>query len=231
MRTGSTARTTWKTPFAAIRRSARTAPGNFRTRTCSGASGERTGTRCMPRCQPHCASWRARRRSGERPIRWGKRGSPKRRRGGFTMRCSSTTSNSTGTRKRGTPGSPALTLNRIAMPNRTPCADPPHDLRETRASLLVRMRDWQDRASWQQFFDTYWKLIYGVARRSDLTDAEAQDVVQEVMASVAKHIPTFRYDPAKGSFKTWLMVMTRWRIISHLRKRGPLDSAQALADD
>ena len=46
-----------------------------------------------------------------------------------------------------------------------------------------------------------WKLIYGVARKAGLTDVEAQDVVQETMASVAKHMPTFKYDPVIGSFK------------------------------
>jgi RNA polymerase sigma factor (sigma-70 family) len=94
------------------------------------------------------------------------------------------------------------------------------ELLPTRASLLHRLKDWQDQASWQDFFDTYWKLIYGVARKAGLGDAEAQDVVQETLAAVAKHIPTFHYDPSIGSFKAWLLTMTRWRIIGQLRKRG-----------
>ncbi|HUD45962.1 MAG TPA: sigma-70 family RNA polymerase sigma factor, partial [Candidatus Baltobacteraceae bacterium] len=70
-------------------------------------------------------------------------------------------------------------------------------------------------------FDTYWKLIYGVAVKSGLTGTEAQDVVQETMISVAKHIPNFKYDRAKGSFKAWLLTMTRWRITDQFRKRSP----------
>lgn len=89
----------------------------------------------------------------------------------------------------------------------------------TRATLLQRLKDWQDQTSWQEFFDTYWKLIYGVARQAGLNDVEAQDVVQETLVSVAKHMPTFKYDPAIGSFKGWLMTMTRWRILDQLRKR------------
>ena len=91
----------------------------------------------------------------------------------------------------------------------------------TRATLLARMKDWADQSSWQEFFDIYWKLIYGVARKAGLSDAEAQDVVQECMMSVAKHIAAFRYDPATGSFKAWLLTLTRWRIVDQLRKRGP----------
>src|SRR5437899_5659013 len=91
----------------------------------------------------------------------------------------------------------------------------------TRATLIDRLKDWQDQSTWQEFFDTYWKLIYGVARKAGLTDAEAEDVVQETMFSVAKHMPSFKYGPAIGSFKAWLLTMTRWRIIAQLRKRGP----------
>ncbi len=47
----------------------------------------------------------------------------------------------------------------------------------TRHSLLSRLKDWDDQDSWRDFFNTYWKLIYGVAIKSGLTDAEAQDVV------------------------------------------------------
>ena len=95
------------------------------------------------------------------------------------------------------------------------------ELIPTRASLLHRLKDWQDQSSWQEFFDIYWKLIYGVARKAGLTDAESQDVVQVTMASVAKHMPNFQYDPAIGSFKSWLLIKTRWCIIDQLRKGGP----------
>ena len=39
----------------------------------------------------------------------------------------------------------------------------------TRASLIRRLKDWQDQSSWEDFFQIYWKLIYGVARKADLT--------------------------------------------------------------
>jgi RNA polymerase sigma factor (sigma-70 family) len=92
----------------------------------------------------------------------------------------------------------------------------------TRATMLGRMKNWNDQSSWQEFFDIYWKLIYGVARKAGLSDAEAQDVVQESMVSVAKHMPTFKYNPAVGTFKAWMLTLTRWRIVDQLRKRGPI---------
>jgi RNA polymerase sigma factor (sigma-70 family) len=88
----------------------------------------------------------------------------------------------------------------------------------TRASLLGRLRDLGDSESWRDFFETYWRLIYNVARKSGLADPEAQDVVQETVIAVARKMPEFRYDPAKGSFKQWLLLVTRRRIQDSLRR-------------
>lgn len=105
------------------------------------------------------------------------------------------------------------------------------ELIPTRATLLQRLKNWQDQSSWQDFFDTYWKLIYTIARKSGLSEVEAQDVVQETMISVAKHMPSFKYDPALGSFKAWLLNMTRWRITDQLRKRIPLVEYRSFSED
>jgi len=93
------------------------------------------------------------------------------------------------------------------------------DLFSTRRSLLSRLKNWDDQESWRDFFNTYWKLIYGTAIKAGLTDAEAQDVVQEAVLTVAKKMKDFKYDPALGSFKGWLLTTTRWRIADQFRKR------------
>lgn len=95
------------------------------------------------------------------------------------------------------------------------------DPRSTRASLLRRVRDLDDHESWREFFDTYWKLIFDVSLKAGLSQSEAQDVVQETILSVCRKMPDFCYDPAKGSFKSWLLNLTRWRIIDRFRKRSP----------
>jgi RNA polymerase sigma factor (sigma-70 family) len=100
------------------------------------------------------------------------------------------------------------------------------DLIPTRRTLLSRLKDWDDRENWQLFFDTYWRLIYRAATKGGLTDAEAQDVVQETVISVMKRIHTFKYDPRKGSFKAWLLIMTRWQIVALLRKRDPIPASE-----
>jgi len=89
----------------------------------------------------------------------------------------------------------------------------------TRRSLVDRLADWGDQLRWQEFFDTYSKLIHSAARKSGLMDAEAQEVVQETVITVAKSIDKLKYDPAIGSFKGWLLQITRWRIADQFRVR------------
>ncbi len=91
----------------------------------------------------------------------------------------------------------------------------------TRRSLVERLGDWGDQKRWQEFFDAYWKLIHGAARKAGLTETEAQEVVQETLITVAKKIEQLKYDPAIGSFKGWLLNITRWRIGDQFRKRKP----------
>lgn len=81
------------------------------------------------------------------------------------------------------------------------------------------MKDWDDEAGWQEFFNLYWRLIYGVAVRAGLSDAEAQDVAQETLVAVANKMRGFKYDPSIGSFKGWLLLNVRSRIIEHWRRR------------
>ena len=101
----------------------------------------------------------------------------------------------------------------------------------TRRSLVERLADWGDQLRWQEFFDTYWKLIHSAARKSGLTDAEAQEVVQETVITVAKNIDKLKYDPAIGSFKGWLLQITRWRIADQFRKREPGNAKRPRSTD
>jgi RNA polymerase sigma factor (sigma-70 family) len=100
----------------------------------------------------------------------------------------------------------------------------------TRETLLERLKGIDDHASWQDFFDTYWRLIYGVAIKAGLNEDEAQDVVQDTVVTVARNIPEFEYDPAKCAFKTWLLNLTRWRIVDQIRKRQTAAANARLVD-
>lgn len=89
----------------------------------------------------------------------------------------------------------------------------------TRPSLLLRVQDWHDTASWNEFHRLYRKLIYSLARRSGLPHADAEDVTQDVFKRVAETIHTFESDRARGTFRGWLMNLTRWRITDKFQAR------------
>ncbi len=105
------------------------------------------------------------------------------------------------------------------------------DLVPTRYSLLSRLENWDDQESWRVFFDTYWRLIYSIALKSGLTEAEAEDVVQETIICVANDINKFKRDRQFGSFKGWLRNLTRWRIADQFRKRAPNRSEASLTSN
>src|SRR5262245_33844341 len=93
----------------------------------------------------------------------------------------------------------------------------------TRASLLLGIRDPQDRLAWGQFVQVYAPLIHGYGLRRGLQDADAADLTQEVLRCLARSAPGFRYDPAKGSFRGWLYAVTR----NALRKMAARKARQA----
>jgi RNA polymerase sigma-70 factor (ECF subfamily) len=88
----------------------------------------------------------------------------------------------------------------------------------TRASLLARLRDPDDRAAWQQFVDLYGNLVYGFLRRRGLQDADAADLTQEVFLAVARSAGRWQYDPKQGSFRGWLHATTRHKL-AHFHQR------------
>lgn len=90
---------------------------------------------------------------------------------------------------------------------------------ETSASLLQRLRISPDSVDWQRLVDLYTPLIRGWLRQHSLQDADADDLVQEVMTALVRELPTFHYDRAKGSFRGWLRTLTVNRLRNFWRAR------------
>jgi RNA polymerase sigma-70 factor (ECF subfamily) len=88
------------------------------------------------------------------------------------------------------------------------------DFPATRASLLVRLRDPLDGPAWGQFVALYAPFIYGYVRKQGLQDADAADLCQDVLASVAGAVGRLNYDPARGSFRNWLFTVVRRKLIN-----------------
>lgn len=99
----------------------------------------------------------------------------------------------------------------------------------TRPTLLFRVRDSADAASWAEFHRLYRRLIYGRARRAGLGHEDAEDVAQDVFKRVAETIKDFDLDPGRGSFRGWLMKLTHWRIADQFERRAKLPARSPAA--
>lgn len=88
----------------------------------------------------------------------------------------------------------------------------------TRITLLQRVADQRDKESWDFFVHTYGPLIQHYCLRRGLQDADAFDVVQEVLLQVSKGIGDFRYDAQRGRFRNWLGTVTHRAMLKHLAK-------------
>jgi RNA polymerase sigma factor, sigma-70 family len=95
---------------------------------------------------------------------------------------------------------------------------------ETRDSLLVQVRSPANREAWDQFVLIYRPVVYRLARRRGLQDADAQDLAQQVLMAVASAIGSYEKSDASVRFRHWLRRVARNAIVNAL-SRQPRDRA------
>src|SRR5437762_9695656 len=99
----------------------------------------------------------------------------------------------------------------VAVPDGLRVTD---DLPLTRVSLLVQIRDSKNEAAWQEFVKLYGPVIFGFARKRGLQDADAADLMQDVLRSVSSAIGRLDYDRSQGTFRGWLFTITRNKVFN-----------------
>ncbi|MBL9121294.1 MAG: sigma-70 family RNA polymerase sigma factor [Phycisphaerae bacterium] len=100
--------------------------------------------------------------------------------------------------------------------------------RDTRTTLLERLRDPADAAAWERFHTLYFDLIVRYARNAGLSLFDAEDIAQAVLVGFVKAVRTFRYDRTRGRFRSYLGRCTSNAI---LRFRRCPEFARAALDD
>ncbi|HEY3967784.1 MAG TPA: sigma-70 family RNA polymerase sigma factor [Planctomycetaceae bacterium] len=98
------------------------------------------------------------------------------------------------------------------------------DFPETRDSLLMQVRSPANREAWDEFTLIYRPVIYRLARRRGLQDADAQDLAQQVLMAIASAIGSWEKSSESVRFRHWLRRVARNAIVNALSRR-PLDRA------
>ena len=105
-------------------------------------------------------------------------------------------------------------------------------MENTSTSLLLRLRQSDDREAWSRFVELYTPLIFYWGRKAGLQSHDASDLVQEVLTVMVRKLPEFEYDQSK-SFRGWLRTVTlnKWRERNRRRSLAVVDVTESqLAD-
>lgn len=91
----------------------------------------------------------------------------------------------------------------------------------TPVSLLLRIRESGDADAWRRLVALTTPLLLSWTRHMRLQEADAKDLVQEVLAVLSKRLPEFDYDREK-SFRGWLRVIAVNKYRESLRGAPPV---------
>src|SRR3954447_9074816 len=97
-------------------------------------------------------------------------------------------------------------------------------MNETRQSLLIRAQTGEE-AAWKDLTDLYRPLIIGWLNRQGVPPCDLEDVCQDVLLSVVKHLPSFSHSGRRGAFRSWLRTIVVSRTTDYWR--GSVASTKA----
>jgi RNA polymerase sigma-70 factor (ECF subfamily) len=89
-------------------------------------------------------------------------------------------------------------------------------MNETRQSLLIRAQTGETNA-WKDLTDLYRPMILGWLNRQGVPARDLDDLSQEVLLSVVKHLPSFQHSGQRGAFRSWLRTIICSRTADYWR--------------
>src|SRR5215475_770970 len=90
---------------------------------------------------------------------------------------------------------------------------------ETRQSLLLRAQTGEENA-WKDLTELYRPLILGWLNRQGVPPPDLEDLSQDVLLSVVKHLPGFQHSGQRGAFRSWLRAIVCSRTTDYWRGQG-----------
>lgn len=116
----------------------------------------------------------------------------------------------------------------MIMPSQS--SESSHSIPPTHSSLPRRLADPEDSKTWAEFYRVYRKLVFGFATRAGLSSSDAEEVTQDVFNEVSTNVHSFLGNLHRGSFRGWLLNLSRWRVVDKIRQRQRHDRYRAKRD-
>jgi RNA polymerase sigma factor (sigma-70 family) len=91
---------------------------------------------------------------------------------------------------------------------------------ETRQSLLIRAQAGEE-SSWKDLTDLYRPFLVNWLRKQNLSEADRDDLAQEILISVVKSLCSVQHSGRPGAFRSWLRTIAAHRLSDYWRSREP----------
>lgn len=92
------------------------------------------------------------------------------------------------------------------------------DQYNTRATLIQRVQNQHDDASWDEFVRVYRRYIYAIIRSMNISEHDTEDILQQVLINLWNGLPKMDYRKIKR-FRSWLSTVTKNCVTDFIRKR------------
>src|SRR3954447_25607655 len=96
----------------------------------------------------------------------------------------------------------------------------------TSLSLLARIKD-KEGSAWGRLSELYTPLVRRWCVGWGLQEADAADVMQEVLLAVSRNIETFERTRESGSFRSWLRTIAYHKACDIWKQRDPIHHSVA----
>ena len=88
----------------------------------------------------------------------------------------------------------------------------------TRRTLIERVSDQHDESAWEKFAQVYNRYIYAVIRNMNISAHDAEEIHQQVMIKLWKHLPELDIDQLRR-FRSYLGTITKNEVLQFIRSR------------
>lgn len=93
---------------------------------------------------------------------------------------------------------------------------------QTRQTLLLKLKDQRDEKAWNDFYETYYRYIRAILWKMNMTESDANDILQTVMLKIWNKLPDFDYEARKGKFRNWISIITANTAKNYIRAENRL---------